>query len=145
MDFPWKSGAGRRDTLRDFTPTEHRIIWKFRGPDPPFPSLLLLIILNPWTFQNAISNSPYLQDFPAGPMNKFQIVTLFPDYFTSPLKEGVLGRAFKEGLMEVSFSNPRQFTKDGRVDDYPFGGGDSMILSYHPLKKSLESFSRRGL
>ena len=77
-------------------------------------------------------------------MNKFQIVTLFPDYFTSPLKEGLLGRAFKEGLMEVSFSNPRQFTKDGRVDDYPFGGGDSMILSYAPLKESLESFSKRG-
>ena len=77
-------------------------------------------------------------------MNKFQIITLFPDYFSSPLKAGLLGRAFKEGLMEVSFSNPRQFTKDGRVDDYPFGGGDSMILSYTPLKKSLENFTKRG-
>lgn len=77
-------------------------------------------------------------------MNKFQIITLFPDYFTSPLKEGLLGRAFKEGLMEVSFSNPRQFTRDGRVDDYPFGGGDSMILSYTPLKQSLESFTKKG-
>lgn len=55
-----------------------------------------------------------------------------------------MGRAFKEGRMKVSFSNPRQFAKDGRVDDYPFGGGDSMILSYEPLKKSMESFSRKG-
>ena len=77
-------------------------------------------------------------------MIKFQVVTLFPDYFASPLKEGLLGRALKEGLLKIFFSNPRKFAEGGRVDDYPFGGGDSMIIAYEPLKKSLKSFEKKG-
>ena len=77
-------------------------------------------------------------------MIKIQVVTLFPDYFTSPLREGLLGRAVKEGPMKVFFSNPRRFAEGGRVDDYPFGGGDGMIMAYDPLKKTLESFEKKG-
>ena len=73
-----------------------------------------------------------------------QIVTLFPEYFISPLKQGLLGKAVKEGLLKVNFSNPRDYGKSGRVDDYPFGGGESMVMSYHPLKNSLDSFSKKG-
>ena len=79
-------------------------------------------------------------------MNKFQIVTLFPDYFKNPFQTGLLGRAFKKELVSASFFNPRQFTDDpsGRVDDYPFGGGDSMILRYQPLKATLEQVKQKG-
>ena len=75
---------------------------------------------------------------------QIQIITLFPEYFTSPLSQGLLGKAVKEGLLKVSFANPRDWGKSGRVDDYPFGGGETMIMGYHPLKKSLDSFSKSG-
>ena len=77
---------------------------------------------------------------------KFQIVSLFPEYFKSPLSEGLLSRAIQDSLMSVDIVNPRDFAenKTGRVDDYPFGGGDSMILSYEPLKKSVQHFKDKG-
>ena len=73
-----------------------------------------------------------------------QIVTLFQEYFSSPLKQGLLGKAVKEDLLKVSFSNPRDYGKSGRVDDYPFGGGESMVMAYHPLKGALNSFFEKG-
>lgn len=73
-----------------------------------------------------------------------QIITLFPEYFTSPLEQGLLGKALKENLLKVHFANPRDYSKSGRVDDYPFGGGESMVMTYHPLKSALDSFSDKG-
>ena len=75
---------------------------------------------------------------------KLQIITLFQEYFTSPLSQGLLGKAVREGLLEISFANPRDWGKSGRVDDYPFGGGESMVMSYPPLKGALDSFSKSG-
>ncbi|MGI9549144.1 MAG: tRNA (guanosine(37)-N1)-methyltransferase TrmD [Bdellovibrionales bacterium] len=77
-------------------------------------------------------------------MIKFQIISLFPDYFSSPLKEGLLAKAIKNKLLEIDFVNPRDFSPTGRVDDYPFGGGDSMIMCYPPLEKSLKSLKNKG-
>lgn len=77
---------------------------------------------------------------------KIQILSLFPNYFTSPLKEALLAKALKEKILEVSIINPRDFSdsKTLRVDDYPFGGGDSMILGYKPFAKSLKSLKQKG-
>ena len=76
-------------------------------------------------------------------MLKINIVTLFPDFFSSPLKQGVLGRTIKSQLLKIHFVNPRDFTEDihQSVDDTPFGGGDGMVMMYSPLKKALESLS----
>ena len=76
----------------------------------------------------------------------FHIVTLFPEYFKSALEQGILARAIKNQLIEISFTNPRDFSENSsrRVDEAPFGGGDGMVLSYHPLRKSLESISKKG-
>ena len=77
-------------------------------------------------------------------MLKINVITLFPDFFNSPLKTGVLGRAIQSHLLKIRFVNPRDFTEDVHqsVDDSPFGGGDGMVMMYHPLKKAIESLSK---
>ena len=74
-------------------------------------------------------------------MLKINIITLFPEFFDSPFKTGVLGRAIQSQLLKIHFVNPRDFTKDVHktVDDTPFGGGDGMVMIYEPLKKAIES------
>ena len=76
----------------------------------------------------------------------FNIITLFPDFFTSPLATGVLGRAVRSQLLKVHFINPRNFATDKhkKVDDSPFGGGDGMVLLYQPLQKALESLPKKA-
>ena len=79
-------------------------------------------------------------------MKKINIVTLFPEFFKSPLETGVLGRAVRRGLIKIRFVNPREFAEDKHqsVDDSPFGGGDGMIMQYDPLKKPLLSLSQNS-
>lgn len=77
---------------------------------------------------------------------KFNLITIFPDYFQSPLKVGVVGQALGQGLLHVNFVNPRDFTEDVHrtVDDRPFGGGDGMLMLVEPLKRALTSLSKPG-
>ena len=74
-------------------------------------------------------------------MLKINIITLFPEFFESPLSKGVLSRAVQSKLLKIHFVNPRDFTQDihKTVDDAPFGGGDGMVMMYEPLKKAMES------
>lgn len=60
----------------------------------------------------------------------FHVVTLFPDAFESYIDSSIIGRAIREKKIQVSFYNPRDFTKDkwGRVDQKPYGGGPGMVL-----------------
>jgi tRNA (guanine37-N1)-methyltransferase len=66
---------------------------------------------------------------------RLDIVTLFPDFFTSTLSSGLLGRALKKQIAEVHLVNPRDFTTDKhrRVDDEPYGGGVGMLLKAEPI------------
>src|SRR5450432_943257 len=72
---------------------------------------------------------------------RFDIVTIFPDFFTGPFQFGVVPRAFREGLAEAHTHDLRQFTHDKHrtVDDRPFGGGEGMVLKPEPLFECLES------
>lgn len=72
---------------------------------------------------------------------QFDIVTLFPDFFTSPLQSGLLGKALAKGIAQVNFTNPRDFTTDKHhsVDDVPYGGGAGMLLKPEPLFTAVES------
>ncbi len=78
---------------------------------------------------------------------EINIITLFPGFFYSPLKIGILGRAVQSGFLKVHFANLRDFTEDNyqSVDDSPFGGGDGMVMKYEPLKKAVESFSNKKI
>jgi len=73
-------------------------------------------------------------------MTTFDILTLFPDFFTSPLKESILGKAQEKGLIQVRVHNIRDFTKDKHhiTDDSPFGGGAGMVLKPAPVVEALE-------
>ncbi|MGL4618957.1 MAG: tRNA (guanosine(37)-N1)-methyltransferase TrmD, partial [Chroococcidiopsis sp.] len=59
---------------------------------------------------------------------RFDIVTLFPDFFISPLSSGLMCKALAKKIAEVNLVNPRDFTTDKhrKVDDEPYGGGVGM-------------------
>jgi tRNA (guanine37-N1)-methyltransferase len=72
---------------------------------------------------------------------RFDIVTLFPDFFESPLASGLIGKALSKGIAEVYLTNPRDFTTDKhhRVDDVTYGGGVGMLMKPEPIFASIES------
>jgi len=72
---------------------------------------------------------------------RFDIVTLFPDFFTSPLNSGLLGKALVRQIAEVHLVNPRDFATDKhrRVDDEPYGGGVGMLIKPEPIFAAVES------
>ncbi len=76
----------------------------------------------------------------------FHVITIFPDYFDSPLKQGVIGRAIKEGIIEVNPIDLRSFTTDRHrtTDDRPYGGGAGMVMIPQPLAKAISSVKREG-
>jgi tRNA (guanine37-N1)-methyltransferase len=72
---------------------------------------------------------------------RFDILTIFPDFFSGPLDYGIVRRARETGLVEISIHDLRAFTKDKHrtVDDRPFGGGEGMVLKPEPIFECLES------
>ena len=72
---------------------------------------------------------------------KFEIVTIFPEFFWGPLEHGIIRRAREAGLVEVEAVDLRDFTHDRHrtVDDRPFGGGEGMVLKPEPLFECLEA------
>jgi len=72
---------------------------------------------------------------------RFDLVTIFPEFFSSILSHGVLRRAIASGRVEVGVHDLRAFTHDRHrtVDDRPFGGGEGMVLKPEPLAEALES------
>ncbi|MEB3174597.1 MAG: tRNA (guanosine(37)-N1)-methyltransferase TrmD [Cyanobacteriota bacterium] len=72
---------------------------------------------------------------------RIDIITLFPDFFISPLQSGLLGKALAKEIAQVNLVNPRDFTEDKhrRVDDEPYGGGVGMVLKAEPIFKAVES------
>jgi tRNA (guanine37-N1)-methyltransferase len=72
---------------------------------------------------------------------RFDLITIFPEFFTGPLDHGILRRARETGLVHVNIQDLREFTKDKHrtVDDRPFGGGEGMVLKPAPLFEAVES------
>jgi tRNA (guanine37-N1)-methyltransferase len=72
---------------------------------------------------------------------RFDVVTIFPDFFQSFLQFGVVARAIAHGMASFSTVDPRTFTHDRHrtVDDRPFGGGEGMVLKPEPLADAIES------
>ncbi len=75
-------------------------------------------------------------------MIRFDILTLFPDMFQSPLASSVLKKAIDRGVIRVSVFNIRDFTKDKHrvVDDSPYGGGSGMVMKAGPIVEAIERF-----
>ena len=79
-------------------------------------------------------------------MPRFHLVTLFPEFFDSPLSTALMGRAREAGVVDCSFHDPRQFSTDKHrhVDDRPYGGGPGMVMQGEPLARALRSIERPG-
>jgi tRNA (guanine37-N1)-methyltransferase len=72
---------------------------------------------------------------------RFDIVTIFPEFFAGPLDYGIVRRARESRLIDVRVQDLREFTHDRHrtVDDRPFGGGEGMVLKPEPLFEAVES------
>ena len=72
---------------------------------------------------------------------RFDLISIFPEFFAGPLDHGIVRRAQQAGIAEIHVQDLREFTKDKHrtVDDRPFGGGEGMILKPEPLFEAVES------
>lgn len=72
---------------------------------------------------------------------RFDILTLFPDMMRAILSESIIGRAEKNGILEINCTNIRDFAqnKHNSVDDYPYGGGFGMVMQAPPIYRAYES------
>ena len=70
---------------------------------------------------------------------RIDIVTVSPELIKSPFEHSILKRAQDKGKVEVYFHDLRNYAlnKDGKIDDYPFGGGAGMVLMIEPIDKCL--------
>ncbi len=73
-------------------------------------------------------------------MLKFDIITIFPEIFSSYLGESLIARAQKKKLIKINLHNLRKFAKDRHktIDDRPFGGGLGMVLQVEPIFKAVK-------
>src|SRR5438477_10115957 len=72
---------------------------------------------------------------------RFDLITIFPEFFAGPLNHGIVRRAAEAGIVQIHVQDLREFTKDRHrtVDDRPFGGGEGMVLKPEPLFEAVES------
>jgi tRNA (Guanine37-N(1)-) methyltransferase (EC 2.1.1.31) len=72
---------------------------------------------------------------------RIDVITLFPELFSSPLSVGLIGKAIARGIAEIYYTNPRDFTNDKhqRVDDEIYGGGAGMLMKPEPIFLAVES------
>lgn len=78
---------------------------------------------------------------------RFDLISIFPEFFSGPLEHGIVRRAREAGLVTVYVQDLRAFTKDRHrtVDDRPFGGGEGMVLKPEPLFEAVESLLGDGV
>lgn len=76
----------------------------------------------------------------------FDILTIFPELFVSPLQEGILRRAINKGMITVNLHNIRDYATDKHcmTDDRPFGGGEGMVMKPEPLAACLKEAKKEG-
>jgi tRNA (guanine37-N1)-methyltransferase len=77
---------------------------------------------------------------------EFHILTIFPEYFSSPLATSLLHKAKEAGLIRVSVHDLRRWAsgKHRTTDDYPYGGGAGMVMKPEPVVAALEAVSREA-
>ena len=77
---------------------------------------------------------------------RFDILTLFPDFFSSPLSQSITGKAIERGLIDVRLHNIRDYTTDRHrtADDSPYGGGAGMVMKVEPVVRALRDIRGGG-
>jgi tRNA (guanine37-N1)-methyltransferase len=74
---------------------------------------------------------------------RFDVITIFPDFFRGAFDHGIIRRAQSAGLIDVRAHDLREWTVDKHrmVDDRPFGGGDGMVLKVEPIFAAVEDLT----
>ena len=77
---------------------------------------------------------------------RFDVLTLFPESFSSYLGQSLLHKAIESELVETALHDIRQWSVDkhGRVDDRPFGGGPGMVMQVQPVVDCVEAVQQLG-
>ncbi len=77
---------------------------------------------------------------------KYDILTIFPEFFDSPFSFGILKKAQDKGLLEINTHDIRAYSKDKHktVDDTPYGGGGGMLMKIDPVAAALENVKKTG-
>ncbi|MEK7154435.1 MAG: tRNA (guanosine(37)-N1)-methyltransferase TrmD [Patescibacteria group bacterium] len=76
---------------------------------------------------------------------RFDVITIFPNFFESFSKEALIARAKKKGLITINTHNLRDWTTDSHktVDDKPYGGGAGMVLMVEPIMKAVKTLKAK--
>lgn len=79
-------------------------------------------------------------------MLRFDIITIFPEFFREAFDYGIMARARSAGLVGIQAHDLRQWTTDKHrtVDDRPFGGGDGMVLKAEPIFVGVSELTGRS-
>lgn len=77
---------------------------------------------------------------------KLDVLSIFPGYFDSPLRVGLLGKAIEAGAIDVGVHDLRDWADDPhrKVDDEPYGGGAGMVMAPGPIVAAAESLAPPG-
>ena len=72
---------------------------------------------------------------------RIDILSLFPEMFSGPFGDSIIKRASDRGILDIHFTNPRDFAYDKhkQVDDSPFGGGSGMVLKPEPMFRAVRA------
>ena len=78
---------------------------------------------------------------------RFKVATLFPDFFYSPLRTGLVGKAIESGILTVDTMDIRDHAADRyrSCDDYPYGGGSGMVMMPGPVSRAVEESREAGI
>ena len=78
------------------------------------------------------------------PNIRFDILSLFPAYFSTPFSTSIIKRAQDKGFIEINLVDIRSFAEGryGQVDDRPYGGGPGMVLMAEPVMKAIRSVKK---
>jgi tRNA (guanine37-N1)-methyltransferase len=79
-------------------------------------------------------------------MIQFTVISIFPHIFGSPLEHSILKKAQEKNLLSVDLVDPRDYAGDRHrmTDDYPYGGGQGMVMKPEPLVAAIEAVRRRS-
>ncbi|MBR5501038.1 MAG: tRNA (guanosine(37)-N1)-methyltransferase TrmD [Clostridia bacterium] len=76
---------------------------------------------------------------------RIDILTLFPEMCGAAFNESILARAIEKGILQIEAHQIRKYTtnKQGKVDDYPYGGGPGLVMSYQPVRSGYDDICAR--
>jgi len=79
------------------------------------------------------------------PLLRFDVLTLFPDFFTCFLNSSIIKKAHDKKIIETNFVNFRRFARDKHktVDDIPYGGREGMVLKPEPVFEAVEDILQK--